>query len=118
MALILFSSIEQTGSSGKKSESYLLLALSTVTILINGIALSAILFRIAEWGFTPNRTAILGSNLLILTNLIVTTRHLFNTIRNRNMIDSVGISIAAFIPIYAIWAFVVTFVFPLIFSFK
>lgn len=118
MALILFSSIEQTGSSGKKSESYLLLALSTVTILINGIALSAILFRIAEWGFTPNRTAILGSNLLILTNLIITTRHLFNTIRNRNMIDSVGISIAAFIPIYAIWAFVVTFVFPLIFSFK
>ena len=118
MALILFSSIEQTGSSGKKSESYLLLALSTVTILINGIALSAILFRIAEWGFTPNRTAILGSNLLILTNLIITTRHLFNTIRNRNMIDSVGISIAAFIPIYAIWAFVVTFIFPLIFSFK
>ncbi|MEX2568811.1 MAG: hypothetical protein WD431_22910, partial [Cyclobacteriaceae bacterium] len=44
----------------QKRELWVLLLLSAVTIIVNGITLSAILFRISEWGITPNRAAVLG----------------------------------------------------------
>jgi hypothetical protein len=49
MAIIFFSVAE---SSTKKSqlEKWVLLLLSILTIIVNGVALSAILFRISEWG--------------------------------------------------------------------
>jgi len=44
---------------------------------IDLVALSAILYGVGEYGFTPNRTAVLGSNLLIFFNLILIMRDLY-----------------------------------------
>lgn len=118
MAIILFSIAETSKHSDNKVGTTLLLGLSMVTIIVNGIALSAILFRISEWGITPNRLAVLGGNILILTNLIMVTYRLFKTIRDRNEIENVEKSIATFLPIYSLWTIIVTFIFPLIFNFK
>ena len=115
MALIFFSIAEKSGKKIKKSSMAILLTLSVVTIIVNSVALSAILFRISEWGFSPNRTAVLGANLLILINLIIVTAHLFRIITNRANISEVGRSIATYLPVYVVWAFVVTFLFPLLF---
>ncbi|RYZ62701.1 MAG: hypothetical protein EOO14_01445, partial [Chitinophagaceae bacterium] len=52
MALIFFSAAEATKAGTKKAETWVLFLLSLVTIVVNGIALSAILFRISEWGLT------------------------------------------------------------------
>jgi hypothetical protein len=95
-----------------------LLGLSVATILVNGIALSAILFRISEWGITPNRLAVLGGNILILTNLLLVTYRLLKTVKDPSKINTVDTSIASFLPIYGVWAIIVTFLFPLLFSFK
>jgi hypothetical protein len=89
-----------------------------VTIIVNGIALSAILFRISAGGFTPNRVAVLGSNLLILINLLMVTTQLFKVLLKKENVSSVGKAIAFFLPIYCLWAMIVTFIFPLIFGFK
>jgi hypothetical protein len=89
-----------------------------VTIIVNGIALSAILFRITEWGVTPNRLAILGGNILILTNLLIVTYRLFKAFLDKNKTESVGKSIAAFLPVYVLWTIVVIFIFPFMFHFK
>jgi len=118
MAIILFSIAETSKHSDNKVGTTLLLGLSMVTIIVNGIALSAILFRISEWGITPNRLAVLGGNILILTNLIMVTYRLFKMIRDRNEIENVEKSIATFLPIYSLWTMIVTFIFPLIFNFK
>jgi len=118
MAIILFSVAETAKNSTNKTGTILLFALSGVTIILNGIALSAILFRISEWGITPNRLAVLGGNVLILTNLILVTYRLFQTVKNRNEIESVEKSIASFLPIYSFWTIVVAFVFPILFNFK
>jgi hypothetical protein len=96
----------------------MLFALSIVTIVVNGIALSAIIFRISEWGITPNRLAVLGSNILILLNLLLMSYRLFKTVKDKNEIETVGNSIAYFLPVYSLWTIVVTFVFPVIFNFK
>ena len=115
MALIFFSIAEKSGKKIKKSSIAILLTLSVVTIIVNSVALSAILFRISEWGFSPNRTAVLGANLLILINLIIVTAHLFRIITNRADISEVGRSIATYLPVYVVWTFIVTFLFPLLF---
>lgn len=118
MAIILFSIAETSKNSDSKTEIILLFGLSIVTVIVNGIALSAILFRISEWGITPNRLAVLGGNILILTNLILVTYNLYKTIKNNNEIENVEKSISAFLPFYSLWTIFVTFIFPLIFNFK
>ena len=87
MAIILFSIAEKAKQSESKIGTFLLLALALTTIIVNGIALSAIMFRISEWGITPNRLAVLGGNVLILSNLIIVGISLFRTIRNENHLE-------------------------------
>jgi hypothetical protein len=118
MALILFSIAEISKNSGSKTGTFMLLALSLVTIIINGIALSAILFRISEWGITPNRLAVLGGNILILVNLLIVTYRLYKATKNKNETENVENSIASFLPVYTIWTILVTFVFPILFNFE
>lgn len=118
MAIILFSIAETSKNSESKIGTWLLLGLAIVTVIVNGIALSAILFRISEWGITPNRLAVLGGNILILTNLLIVTYRLFKTIKDSNEKDNIEKSIATFLPIYSIWTIIVTFIFPIIFNFK
>ncbi len=118
MAIILFSIAETSKSAGSKMGTILLLALSVVTIVVNGIALSAIMFRISEWGITPNRLAVLGGNILILTNLLIVTYRLFKAIKNNNAIEKVENSITSFLPVYCAWMAFVIFIVPVIFNFK
>jgi len=118
MAIILFSIAETSKNSDSKIGAMTLLGLSIVTIIVNGIALSAIVFRISEWGITPNRLAVLGGNILILTNLIIVTFRQFQAIKDSNKVEKVENSIASFLPIYIAWAIIVTFVFPMLFNFE
>jgi hypothetical protein len=118
MAIIFFS-VAGTGAADKnRAETVILLLLSLVTIIVNGIALSAILFRISEWGFTPNRAAVLGGNALILVNLVVVAVQLVRVLVKKENITSVGKVIAYFLPLYCLWAAIVTFLFPIFFGFK
>lgn len=118
MALILFSTAEATQYAKHSIQIYIVFCLSLVTIIINGIALSAILFRIIEFGWTPNRVAALGGDMLILSHLIMVTMQLFSYIKNKATIDAIEKSIVNFMPVYFIWAAQVTFLLPLIFHFK
>jgi hypothetical protein len=118
MAIIFFSVAEASKTTKSQAESWILFLLSFVTVVVNGIALSAILFRISEWGFTPNRAAILGGNILILINLLLVTVQLFKVILKKTDIAGVGKIISLYLPIYVIWTVIVTFIFPLLFGFK
>lgn len=117
MALIFFSVAEASGTHRNLAERGILLLLALVTVVTNGIGLSAILFRISEWGFTPNRTAVLGSNLLILAHLLLVTWRVGQSVSGRTPIADVGRTIVSFLPVYGVWAALVTFVFPLLFRF-
>jgi len=118
MAIIFFSVAEASKNTKSQAESWILLLLSVVTVVVNGIALSAILFRISEWGITPNRAAVLGGNILILINLLLVTVQLFKVILKKTDIAGVGKIISFYLPIYAVWTIIVTFIFPLLFGFK
>jgi hypothetical protein len=118
MALILFSVLETTGTKSNKLSLWMLLCLAAVTIVVNGIALSAILFRIAEWGITPNRLAVFGSNLLMLINLILVAFRIIRSLRYKADTEFILALITAYLPVYLIWCAVVVFLFPVIFGFN
>jgi hypothetical protein len=118
MAIIFFSIAEASKTTKSQVEVWILFLLSAITVIVNGIALSAILFRISEWGITPNRTAVLGGNVLILINLLLVTGQLFRVLSKKASITGVGKFIALYLPIYVLWTIVVTFIFPLLFGFK
>ena len=118
MALILFSVVESSRGTTAQFNTWMLFLLSVVSIIINGIALSAIIFRISEWGITPNRLAVLGGNILILTHLVLVTHQLFNALKDSRKIADVELKIAGFLPIYTAWTVIVVFFFPILFGFK
>jgi hypothetical protein len=118
MAIIFFSVAETSKSTRSQTEIWVLFLLSVITIIVNGIALSAILFRISEWGITPNRAAVLGGNVLILINLVLVTVELFRVLSNKTNITGVGKAISFYLPVYFIWTIIVTFIFPFLFAFK
>lgn len=117
MAIIFFS-VAETSKTKSLAQLWILLLLSVITIIVNVIALSAILYRISEFGITPNRAAVFGSNVLILINLLLVSWQLFKTITKKDEISGVGGAISYYLPIYFVWTIIVTFIFPLIFGFK
>lgn len=118
MALIFFSVAGTSQTSKSRTEIWILLLLSVVTVIVNAIALSAILIRISEGGITPNRIAVLGSNLLILINLLLVSVQLFRILSNKTNLSGVGKAIAGYLPVYFAWTIIVTFLFPLLFGFR
>lgn len=118
LALIFFSVAESSKTNKNRAEIWILFLLSVVTIIVNGIALSAIIYRITEYGITPNRAAVLGGNGLILINLLLVTGKLFRVLSKKEDLTGVGKAIARYLPIYLLWAVIVAFLFPFLFGFK
>jgi hypothetical protein len=118
MAIIVFS-ISETSISGKhKFNEMILFILSIITAIIDLIALSAIFYRLGTFGITPNRLAVLGSNILILVNLVLIIIDLYKVSFKKTIIEEVGLTISKFLPVYAIWILFVIFGLPLIFRMK
>jgi hypothetical protein len=118
MGIIIFSVSETSINKKQRFNEITLFVLSIVTLIIDLVALSAILYRLGEYGFTPNRTAVLGSNILIFGNLILIMIDLYKVNFKNNEIKKVELTISTYLPIYIIWTVIVVFGFPLIFGLK
>jgi hypothetical protein len=117
MAIIFFS-VAGTSQTSNRFGVWSVFLLSVVTVVVNGVALSAIIFRISEWGITPNRAEVLGSNVLILINLLLVASRLFKAVTRKADLSGIGKAIAYYLPIYFVWAAIVTFLFPIMFGYK
>lgn len=108
-----------TGTASEKKQSYtpvVLLLLTAVTLITNVVALSAIIYRLGEFGLTPNRTAVLGVNLLIFVHLALMAIDLFRTVFGKRELKRVERTTALYLPVYALWTIIVVFLFPWIFA--
>ncbi len=94
----------------------LTLALVVCALLVDAMALWAILSRISAFGFTPNRVAALGENLILVVNLgwsaVLYTRFM----TRRGTFRSLERWQTGYLPVYALWAWIVVIVFPLVFG--
>ena len=93
------------------------LVLVVCALLVDALALWAILARITEYGFTPNRMAALGENLILVVNLgwsaVLYTRFL----GKRAGFAPLERWQTGYLPVYFVWAWIVVVAFPLVFGF-
>ena len=118
MAVIVFSISETSTTRKQKFNEMILFILSIITVIIDLIALSAIFYRLGNFGITPNRLAVLGSNILILCNLALIIIDLYKVNFKKALIRRVELTFANYFPVYLIWILFVIFGFPLIFGMK
>jgi hypothetical protein len=94
------------------------LLLVASALVVDGVALAAIASRISEFGFTPNRVAALGENLILLVNLTWTAWLYVRFVRQRGSFADLERWQINYLPVYAVWAAVVVVVFPIVFGFR
>lgn len=87
-------------------------------LLVDALALSAILARISAFGFTPNRVAALGENVILVVNLGWSAVLYARFLRRRSGFAPMERWQTAYLPVYAVWAWIVVVVFPLVFGFR
>ncbi|MDF2637000.1 MAG: hypothetical protein K0R78_3874 [Pelosinus sp.] len=115
LAVTIFS-ITESGTDEKKNVSdYINFALIVLALLIDSVALSAIVFRLSSYGITPNRLAVLGVNILIWGNLIWIMLSYMRFLQNKTGPSSIQDAVTKYLPVYGLWAAFVTVTFPLIF---
>lgn len=115
LGMTVFSIVERKERTEVEWLDYVNAALLAVTLLIDVIALSAIVFRLTSYGLTPNRLVVLGANLIILLHLTWTCRAYFGLIRRRSGVADIRQAVVGYLPVYAGWAALVTFLLPFLF---
>jgi hypothetical protein len=94
------------------------LLLVVCALLVDALALWAIAARISEFGFSPNKVAALGENLILLVNLgwsaVLYARFLAGQVAFARLERWQ----TAYLPVYALWAWVVVVLFPPVFGFR
>ncbi|HAE41530.1 MAG TPA: DUF4153 domain-containing protein, partial [Clostridiales bacterium] len=116
LAIAVFSITESSIDNNKNISDYVNFALIFLALVIDSIALSAILFRLTSYGITPNRIAVLGVNIVIIVHLLKIMLAYVQFLRNKNRPDVIQDAVTDYLPVYGLWAAVVTFAFPFIFG--
>jgi hypothetical protein len=86
-------------------------------LLADAVALWAIASRISEFGFTPNRVAALGENVILLVNLAWSAVLYLRFLRKRGSFTELERWQTNYIPVYAVWAAIVVIAFPPLFGY-
>jgi hypothetical protein len=93
------------------------LILVVTALVVDVLALWAIGSRISEFGFTPNRVAALGENVVLLVNLGGSALLYVRFLRGGIPFSRLWDWQMFYLYVFAAWAAVVAFVFPLVFGF-
>ena len=94
------------------------LLLVVSALAVDGVALWAIAARISEFGFTPNKVAALGENLILLVNLSWSAWLYASFLLQRGSFAALERWQVAYLPVYSIWAAIVVVVFPPLFGYS
>jgi len=86
-------------------------------LLADAVALWAITARISEFGFSPNRVAALGENVILLINLAWSGVLYIRYLRGRAAFAELEAWQTNYMPVYATWAAIVVIVFPPLFGY-
>jgi hypothetical protein len=87
-------------------------------LVVDALALWAILARISEFGFSPNRVAALGENVILVVNLAWSAVLYARVLGRRGGLAPLERWQTAYLPVYAAWAWIVVVIFPPVFGFR
>ncbi len=117
LGLVLYSISSRDPHAEPNWFDHLQLALIVSALAIDLVGLAAILGRISEFGFSPNKTAALGENVVLLVNLAVAAWLYVRFIRRQTDFATVSRWQTSYLVVYPIWAAIVVLAFPPLFGF-
>jgi hypothetical protein len=117
LALLLYSISARDPLAPPGPFDRLQLALVVSALAIDVLVLVEITGRITEYGTTPNKAAALGENVILLANLAWSAWLLFGLVRRRTPFAALERWQTGYLPVYAVWAWLVVLVFPPLFGY-
>jgi hypothetical protein len=117
LGLLLYSISARDPQSPPGAFDVVQVVLVVSALLADAVALWAIAARITEFGFTPNRVAALGENVILLVNLTWSAVLYIHFLRGRGSFTNLERWQTDYLPVYAIWAAIVVIVFPPLFGY-
>ena len=116
LALLLYSVSARDAQLPRGVFDVMQVVLVVSALLADTVALWAISARISEFGFTPNRVAGLGVNVILLVNLTWSAVLYIRFLRGRGPFTDLERWQTNYLPVYAVWGAIVVIVFPLMFG--
>ncbi len=118
LALVLYgmSAREPSTSPGWMDGIQLVAVVSA--LVLDTIVLGAMIARIGDLGFTPNRTAALGLNVVLLVNLAGAAWLCVRFLTRRDGFHPLERWQTTYLPVFAVWAATVVVVLPPLFAFS
>lgn len=118
LALLLYATSARDPQAPRSLFDGVQLVLLLAALAADAVALGTMAARIDALGFTPNRTAALGLNLVLLVNLAWSAVLSVRFLRGRGPVAALERWQVAYLPVYGAWAAVVAGVFPPLFGFR
>ncbi len=112
LGLLLYSVSARDPQSPPGAFDVLQVVLVVSALLADAVALWAIAGRITGFGFTPNRVAALGENVILLVNLAWSAMLNVRVLRRRGSFSGLERWQTDYLWVYAAWAAIVVIVFP------
>jgi hypothetical protein len=118
LALVLYGMSARDPSTSPDWMDRIQLAAVVSALVLDVMVLGTMIARIGELGFTPNRTAALGLNLVLLVNLAGAAWLSARFLTGRTRLHRLERWQTAYLPVFALWAATVVVVLPPLFGFR
>ena len=118
LGLVLYGLSAREPSTSPSSMDAVQLIAVGFALLLDVLVLGAMIARIGDLGFTPNRTAALGLNLVLLVNLAGAAFLSARFLGRRSTLHRLERWQTAYLPVFALWAAAVVVVLPPLFGFS
>jgi hypothetical protein len=117
LGLLLYSMSARDPQSPPGVFDVLQVVLVASALMADAVALWAIAARITGFGFTPNRVAALGENVILLVNLAWSAALYIRFLRGRGSFSSLERWQTDYLWVHAVWAAIVVIAFPPVFGY-
>jgi hypothetical protein len=118
LALVLYGMSARDPSTSPDWMDRIQLVAVVSALVLDLMVLGAMIARIGDLGFTPNRTAALGLNLVLLVNLAGAAWLSVRFVTRRSTLHRLERWQTSYLPVFALWAAAVVVVFPPLFAFS
>lgn len=118
LALVLYGMSARDPSTSPDWMDRIQLVAVVSALVLDVMVLGSMIARIGELGFTPNRTAALGLNLVLLVNLARAAWLSARFLLRRSRLHRLERWQTTYLPVFALWAAAVVVILPPVFGFS
>jgi hypothetical protein len=118
LALVLYGMSARDPSTSANWMDWIQLIAVAGALVLDLMVLGSMIARVGDLGFTPNRTAALGLNVVLLVNLAGAALLSVRFVTRRSTLHRLERWQTSYLPVFALWAAAIVVVLPPLFGFS